>query len=162
MLELADSLEFEKAGRSRQRIELEKLPGAQHHRARRHRRCGRVRLGARCPRQLRELHACDRWRGGAWHNRGIEAPKLEEPDAEVLQLAIVELRERFRSSAPEAIVPIDPGIEMPGITFTVPQRGDKKALLDLSERNARYFLLDKRKQRSWWIPKPPPTVSWNN
>ncbi|HQZ43461.1 MAG TPA: excinuclease ABC subunit UvrC, partial [Flavobacteriales bacterium] len=72
--------------------------------------------------------------------------KLEEEPLELLQMAIAELRERFHSDAPEAIVPFDPEIEMPGITFTVPQRGDKKSLLDLSERNARYFLLDKRKQ----------------
>ena len=75
-------------------------------------------------------------------------PKLEETQAELLQLAIVELRERFKSSAPEAIVPFDPGIEMPGIVFTVAQRGDKKALLDLSERNARSFLLHKRKRET--------------
>jgi excinuclease ABC subunit C len=73
-------------------------------------------------------------------------PKLEETQAELLQYAITELRERFRSDAPEIIVPIDPEIEMPGVSFTIPQRGDKKSLLDLSERNARYFLMDKRKQ----------------
>src|SRR5690606_15778499 len=52
--------------------------------------------------------------------------KLDEPDDEVLQLAIAELRQRFRSNAPEAIVPLEPGIDMPGLVFTVPQRGDKK------------------------------------
>jgi len=79
--------------------------------------------------------------------------KLEEKPLELLQMAIAELRERFHSDAPEAIVPFDPEIEMPGITFTVPQRGDKKSLLDLSERNARYFLLDKRKQEKLVDPE---------
>ena len=79
--------------------------------------------------------------------------KLEEEPLELLQMAIAELRERFHSDAPEAIVPFDPEIEMPGITFTVPHRGDKKSLLDLSERNARYFLLDKRKQEKLVDPE---------
>ena len=58
--------------------------------------------------------------------------KLNERDEELLQLGIVELRERFKSDAREVIVPIEMGIELEGITFTVPQRGDKKTLLDLS------------------------------
>ena len=79
--------------------------------------------------------------------------KLEEEPLELLQMAIAELRERFHSDAPEAIVPFDPEIEMPGITFTVPQRGDKKSLMDLSERKARYFILDKRKQEKLVDPE---------
>ncbi|MBP6310714.1 MAG: excinuclease ABC subunit C [Flavobacteriales bacterium] len=79
--------------------------------------------------------------------------KLEEEPVELLQMAIAELRERFHSDSPEAIVPFDPEIEMPGITFNVPQRGDKKALLELSERNARYFLMDKRKQEKLVDPE---------
>lgn len=78
---------------------------------------------------------------------------LEESDADLMQFAITELRERFRSDAPEVIVPMDPEIEIPGVTFTVPQRGDKKALLDLSERNAKYFLMDKRKQEKLVDPE---------
>ncbi|MCB0769992.1 MAG: excinuclease ABC subunit C [Flavobacteriales bacterium] len=85
--------------------------------------------------------------GAVVHGITVELkPKLEETEAELLQYAITELRERFRSDAPEIILPLDPEIEMPGVSFTVPQRGDKKALLDLSQRNARYFLMDKRKQ----------------
>jgi excinuclease ABC subunit C len=79
--------------------------------------------------------------------------KLDEPDDEVLQLAIAELRQRYRSNAPEAIVPMDPGIDMPGLSFTVPQRGDKKHLLELSTRNAQYFMLDKQKQESLVDPE---------
>lgn len=79
--------------------------------------------------------------------------KLDEPDQEVLQLAIAELRQRYRSTAVEAIVPMDPGIEMPDLAFTVPQRGDKKHLLDLSTRNAHYFMLNKQKQESLVDPE---------
>lgn len=79
--------------------------------------------------------------------------KLDEPDDEVLQLAIAELRQRFRSTAPEAIVPMEPGIDMPGIAFTVPQRGDKKHLLELSARNAQYFMLEKQKQETLVDPE---------
>ncbi len=79
--------------------------------------------------------------------------KLDEPDDEVLQFAIAELRQRYRSSAPEVIVPMEPGIEMPGIHFTVPQRGDKKHLLELSSRNAHYFMLEKQKQESLVDPE---------
>lgn len=78
---------------------------------------------------------------------------LEESEQEVLQLAIAELRQRYHSTAPEALVPLDPGIEMPGVSFTVPQRGDKRKLLELSERNAQYFMLDKQKQESLVDPE---------
>ncbi|MBS1581058.1 MAG: excinuclease ABC subunit C [Bacteroidetes bacterium] len=78
---------------------------------------------------------------------------LEESEQEVLQLAIAELRQRYHSTAPEALVPMDPGIEMPGVSFTVPQRGDKRKLLELSERNAQYFMLDKQKQESLVDPE---------
>ena len=87
--------------------------------------------------------------GAVVHGITIELKrKLDEPDDEVLQYAIAELRQRFRSNAPEAIVPMDPDIPMPGLVFTVPQRGDKKHLLEMGERNARYFMLEKQKQES--------------
>ena len=92
--------------------------------------------------------------GAIVHGITIELKrKLEESDAELLQLAIAELRQRYHSRAPEAIVPIDPGIEVPGMTFSVPQRGDAKKLLELSERNARFFMLDKQKQQSLVDPE---------
>ena len=72
--------------------------------------------------------------------------KLDESDAELLELAITELRQRFESEAKELILPIE--IEYQHLTITVPQRGDKKQLLDLSERNAKYYMLDKHKQES--------------
>ena len=72
--------------------------------------------------------------------------KLNECDDELLQLGIVELRERFKSDAKEVIVPMDMAIELEGITFTVPQRGDKKTLLDLSVMNGKQYKFDRLKQ----------------
>ena len=61
--------------------------------------------------------------------------KLNESDEELLQLGIIELRNRFKSNSKEIIVPQELGFKLEGITFTVPQRGDKKTLLDLSIKN---------------------------
>lgn len=92
--------------------------------------------------------------GALVHGITIELKqRLEESDVEMLQLAIAELRQRYHSNAPEAIVPFDPEIEVPGVIFTVPQRGDKKKLLELCERNARYFMLDRRKQERLTDPE---------
>lgn len=71
--------------------------------------------------------------------------KLEETDRELLELAIVELRDRFQLTTREIIVPFE--VEAAeNVKVTVPQLGDKKQLLELSERNARYFRLDQLKQ----------------
>lgn len=72
--------------------------------------------------------------------------KLDEPDDELLQIAILDLRERFESDAPEVILPLKIGLELPGVSFTVPKIGDKKQLLELSERNCKYYKLEKEKQ----------------
>jgi excinuclease ABC subunit C len=72
--------------------------------------------------------------------------KLDEPDEELLPLAILDLRERFESNAPEVILPIKTDLEFPGVSFTVPKIGDKKHLLELSERNCKYYKLEKEKQ----------------
>jgi excinuclease ABC subunit C len=71
--------------------------------------------------------------------------KLEETDEELLELAVVELRERFHLLSREIILPfpLDFGDK---IKVTVPQLGDKKQILELSERNARYYRLDQLKQ----------------
>ena len=61
--------------------------------------------------------------------------RVEEEKAEILSLAISEMRERFKSPAKEILVPFMPDIALDGIIFTVPQRGDKKKLLDLSDKN---------------------------
>ena len=92
--------------------------------------------------------------GAVVHGITIELKRrLEETDVEMLQMAIAELRSRYHSLAPEAIVPFDPEIEVPGITFTVPRIGDKKKLLELCERNVRYFMLDKQKQEKLTDPE---------
>lgn len=71
--------------------------------------------------------------------------KLEETDQELLELAIIELRERFHLLSKEIIVPFE--LELgEGLHVTVPKLGDKKQLLDLSERNAKYYRLDQLKQ----------------
>ena len=72
--------------------------------------------------------------------------KLEETDEELLQLAIVEMRERFKSHAKEIIVPQEVNIDLDGVTITIPQRGDKKTLLDLSIMNGKQYKFDRLKQ----------------
>jgi excinuclease ABC subunit C len=75
--------------------------------------------------------------------------KLDETDQELLELAIIELRERFQLLSRELIVPFmvdlgDP--EISGLKITVPQLGDKKQILDLSIRNAKFFRIEQLKQ----------------
>ena len=72
--------------------------------------------------------------------------RLEESEEELLQLAIVEMRERFKSHAKEIIVPQEIDIDLEGVTITVPQRGDKKTLLDLSLMNGKQYKFDRLKQ----------------
>ncbi len=74
--------------------------------------------------------------------------KLDETNKELLELAIVEIRERFRLLSKEIIVPfeVDLGGETSGLKITVPQLGDKKQILDLSERNAKFYRMDQMKQ----------------
>lgn len=79
--------------------------------------------------------------------------KLDESDEELISLAMVELRERFSSTSKEIIVPFEIETEFPGITFTIPQRGDKKHLLELSERNVKYYKQEKLKQESLVDPE---------
>jgi len=63
-----------------------------------------------------------------------------------LTLAIVEIRQRMASTAKEIIVPMETDLNLGNIKFTIPQRGEKKQLLDLSERNAKFYMIEKRKQ----------------
>lgn len=72
--------------------------------------------------------------------------KLDETDEELLQLGIVEMRERFHSNAKEIILPQEIDVNLEGVTITVPQRGDKKTLLDLSLMNGRQYKFDRLKQ----------------
>ncbi|MDE6354943.1 MAG: excinuclease ABC subunit UvrC [Prevotella sp.] len=72
--------------------------------------------------------------------------RLDETDEELLALGIVEMRERFRSTSREIIVPFDMDLPLEGVTLTVPQRGDRKTLLDLSVMNGRQYRFDRLKQ----------------
>ena len=72
--------------------------------------------------------------------------KLNETDAELLQLGIVELRERFKSDSREIIVQEEVDVELDGVKFTVPKLGDKKKLLDLSIMNCKEYKFDRLKQ----------------
>lgn len=72
--------------------------------------------------------------------------KLEETDAELLNEAIPEIRERFKSTAKEIIVPFELDFHIKDATFFIPQRGDKKHLLELSQMNAKQHKFDRLKQ----------------
>ncbi|MBR0165392.1 MAG: excinuclease ABC subunit UvrC [Prevotella sp.] len=72
--------------------------------------------------------------------------KLNESDEELLQLGIVELRQRFKSDAKEIIVPQEIDLELEDVKFTVPKSGDKKTLLDLSVMNGKQYKFDRLKQ----------------
>ena len=81
--------------------------------------------------------------------------KLDDEQKEyVLGLGIVEMRERFRSHANEIIVPFIPeGVFPEGISFTIPQRGDKRKLLELSLQNAKQYKVDKLKRSEKFNPE---------
>lgn len=72
--------------------------------------------------------------------------KLDETDEDLLMLAIPEIRERFASQAKEIIVPFDMEWNLPNASFFVPQRGDKRHLLELSEMNGKQYKFDRLKQ----------------
>jgi len=72
--------------------------------------------------------------------------KLNETDEELLQLGIVELRERFKSDSKEIILEKEVDIELEGVKFTIPKLGDKKKLLDLSIMNGKQYKVDRLKQ----------------
>jgi len=72
--------------------------------------------------------------------------KLKETDEELLQLGIIEMRERFKSRSQEIILPKEIDLGLEGVTITVPQRGEKKTLLDLSVMNCKQYKFDRLKQ----------------
>lgn len=79
--------------------------------------------------------------------------KLNESDEELLLLGFAELRGRFGSDSAEVIVPFNVEITAEGIQFIVPQRGDKKKLLDISLRNVEFYKKDKQKQQDLVDPE---------
>ncbi len=74
--------------------------------------------------------------------------KLDESVEELFIIALADLRQQFESHANEIIVPIIPEYSIDGVTFTIPKRGDKLKLLELSRRNATQYKIDLEKQRS--------------
>lgn len=72
--------------------------------------------------------------------------KLNESAEDLLALGIVEMRSRYHSTSKEIIVPIEVDLELNGVTFTIPQKGDKRKLLDLSVMNVKQYKADRLKQ----------------
>lgn len=72
--------------------------------------------------------------------------KLDETSAEILALGIAELRERFESNSREIIVPFAPEVTFEQLHITIPERGDKRKLLEISQQNARQHKVDRMKQ----------------
>lgn len=72
--------------------------------------------------------------------------RLNETKEELLQLGIIEMRERYKSCSREIIVPFELDMELNNVTFTIPQRGDKKYLLELSLLNVKQYKVDRLKQ----------------
>jgi excinuclease ABC subunit C len=79
--------------------------------------------------------------------------RLDEEKEELLALGIVELRERFHSTAHEIIVPFLPDLISEKLLFVIPNKGDKKKLLDLSVQNVKQFKVDKLKQAEKFNPE---------
>ncbi len=73
--------------------------------------------------------------------------KLDETPEELLEIAIIDIRQRFESEAPEILLPFEVGFKLPGVIITVPKIGDKKKLLELSERNVKYYQMEKERQK---------------
>ncbi|MBW7869677.1 MAG: excinuclease ABC subunit UvrC [Flavobacteriia bacterium] len=72
--------------------------------------------------------------------------KLDEPDDEILEEAIIELLSRFGSASKEILLPFELELEIPDIKITIPKIGDKRKLVELSERNAKFYRIEQLKQ----------------
>ncbi len=72
--------------------------------------------------------------------------KLEETDEDIIGYVLPEMRERFDSLSKEVLISADIELKIDGVQFFVPQRGDKKSLIELSERNTKFYRLEKMKQ----------------
>ena len=80
------------------------------------------------------------------HTISLE-PKLDETDEEILGLAITDLRQKFNSEATEIVIPFEIDFSGDAISATVPKAGDKKKLLDLSEKNVNYFMAEIKRKK---------------
>lgn len=72
--------------------------------------------------------------------------KLEESDEQILERSIIEIRQKFNSDSSEILIPFHLGIEIPDVKLIVPKIGDKKRLVELSEKNAKEYRVEKLKQ----------------
>lgn len=79
--------------------------------------------------------------------------KMEETDAELLEYAIVDIRDRFQSTSKEVLVNHELELELPGVELFIPQRGDKRKLLELAQRNATHGMMDAHKQQAFVDPE---------
>lgn len=79
--------------------------------------------------------------------------KLEEKDDDVLGFVLAEMRQRFNSNSKEVVVAQTPSFQIENVSFHVPQRGDKRTLLELSQRNVTFYRLEKRKQEKLKNPE---------
>lgn len=83
---------------------------------------------------------------------------LGESDSDLLMLALVDIRQKIYSNSKEILVPFRPESQLKDIRFVVPQKGDKKKLIDLSMRNAKYYRLEREKQLALAQPAVKPGV----
>ena len=81
---------------------------------------------------------------------------LDEEQRDLLEFVIPEIRERFQSITNEVVVPFEVQLPQPEIVITIPQRGDKRKLLELSEKNVKYYLLQKQREEINKIRKQTP------
>jgi len=79
--------------------------------------------------------------------------KLNETTVDLLLLSVVELYNRFNSNAKEILLPFSIDLPIPNIKITIPKRGDKKQLLELSERNTKYYKLEQQKKQELVDPE---------
>ncbi|MDX1651091.1 MAG: excinuclease ABC subunit UvrC [Brumimicrobium sp.] len=92
--------------------------------------------------------------GAIIHGHTVEVKmKLDEIDEDILLFALLNLREKFSSISKEVLVEKSKGLKMEGIKFFTPQRGDKKHLLELSRRNAKFYRLERQKQEKLKNPE---------
>lgn len=92
--------------------------------------------------------------GAIIHGYTVEVKKkLEESISDIIGFILPEMRARFESRSKEVLISEEIDLELKGVNFFSPQRGDKKALIDLSERNTRFYRLEKRKQEKLKNPE---------
>ena len=79
--------------------------------------------------------------------------RMDESDAELLEFAIIDIREKFQSQSKTIFLPFELELDWPGVELHAPQRGDKRKLVELSERNSMHYMLDAQKQAEMVDPE---------